>query len=76
MALYCLIIALLLPDYAQTLIVDPFLVVNFFSFSVITRSHAFGFGQNLVEILPTGLPEVFLQPRDLDDSQEVEQMKS
>ena len=38
-------------------------------------SHAFGFGRDLVEINPTGLPDLFLQPRDLNNSQEVEQMK-
>ena len=61
--------------YAQTSIVVAFLVFNIFSCWIITRSHEFGFGRNLVEILPTGLPELFLQPRDLDTSQEVENMK-
>ena len=39
------------------------------------RSDAFGFGRDLVEINPTGLPELFVQLRDLNDSQEVEKMK-
>ena len=52
-----------------------FLLVNFFSFLVITRSHGLRIGPNLVLILPTGLPELFQQPRTLYNSQKVEILK-
>ena len=42
----------------------------------ITRSHGLGFGRPLVEMNPTGLPEVFQQPRDLDNSQEAGKMRT
>ena len=41
----------------------------------ITRSHELGFGRPLVEIDPRSLPELFQQPRDLDNSQEAEKMR-
>ena len=56
-------------------IVVAFLVVNFFSFLVITRPHGLRIGRNLVQIDPTGLPELFQQPRTLYNSQEVEILK-
>ena len=44
--------------YAHIEVVVTFLVVNFFGFLVITRHHGSFEGRHLVEILPTGLPEL------------------
>ena len=41
----------------------------------IIRSHGLGFGRPLVKIHARSLPELFQQPRDLDNSQEDEKMK-
>ena len=60
--------------YAQTLILVNFLLVNFFSFLIIARSHELRFGRNLVGIVPRSPPELFKPLRDLDNSQEVEKM--
>ena len=45
--------------YAQTLIVVALIVVNFFTFLKITRLHWVGIGRNLVQMILTGLPELF-----------------
>ena len=55
--------------YAHMLIVVAFLVVKQISFLVITRSHELRIGRNLVEIHPTGPPELPIQLRDLDNNQ-------
>ena len=47
------------------LIIVTFLVVNIFVFLVITRDHGSFEGLHQVEILPTGLPELFKPARDL-----------
>ena len=62
--------------YAHIEVLVTFLLVNFFSFLVITRSHELRIGPNLVQILPMGLPELFQQPRTLYNSQKVEILKS
>ena len=49
-----------------------FLLVNNFSFLVITRSHDAVYGRNLVEIDPTSLPHLSKQLRDLNNSQKTE----
>ena len=41
----------------------------------ITRTHELGFGRPLVKIDPWSLPELFQQPRDLDNSQEAEKLR-
>ena len=41
----------------------------------ITRSHELGFGRPLVKIHARSLPELFQQPRDLDNSQEAEKLR-
>ena len=51
--------------YAQTLIVVALIVVNFFGFSVITRDHGGFEGCHLVEMNPTGLPELSKPSTDL-----------
>ena len=51
--------------HARNEIVVTSLVVNFFCFLVITRSPLVGFGRNLVQILPTGPPDLFKPSRDL-----------
>ena len=43
----------------------PFAVVKFGGFLVITRDHGSFGGRHQVEILPTGLPELFKPARDL-----------
>ena len=40
-------------------------------FLIITRHHGLGFGRNLGEILPTSLPELPIQLRDLRNSQKL-----
>ena len=45
--------------YAQTLIVVVLIVVKFFSFLNITLLHVLGLGRNLVQMILTGLPELF-----------------
>ena len=50
--------------YAHIEIVVAFLVVNFFGFLVITRDHGSFEGRHQVEILPTGLPDLFKDFRD------------
>ena len=52
-------------DYAHIEMVVTFLVVNFFGFLVIARHHGSFEGRHQVEILPTGLPELFKPARDL-----------
>ena len=52
-------------EYAQTLIVVALIVVNFFGFSVITRDHGRFEGRHLVEMNPTGLPELSKPSTDL-----------
>ena len=42
----------------------------------ITRSHELGFGRPLVKIHARSLPELFQQPRDLDNSQEAENLRT
>ena len=44
---------------AHTLIVVALIVVRFFSFLRITRHHKVGLGRNLVQMILTGLPELF-----------------
>ena len=44
----------------------------FFGFLAITRLHELRIGRNLVQIDPTSLPELFQQPRSLNNSQKVE----
>ena len=51
--------------FAQTLLVVVFIVVNFGGFWVIARNPPDGFGQKLVQIVPTSLPELSKPPRDL-----------
>ena len=45
--------------YAQTLIVVALIVVKIFSFLNITLLHDLGLGRNLVQMILTGLPELF-----------------
>ena len=51
--------------YAHMEIVVVFIVVKFGFFLVITRDHGSLGGRHQVEILPTGLPELFKPARDL-----------
>ena len=51
--------------YAQNLILVTLILVNFGGFWVIARNPPDGFRRNLVEILPTGLPELSKPSRDL-----------
>ena len=50
---------MLYTTYAQILIVDNSAVVNVFSFLKITQLHDLGSGRNLVQMILTGLPELF-----------------
>ena len=59
--------------YAQNLILVNFLLVKTFSCFVITQSHELGFGRNLVQIVPTSLPQLSKQLRTLNNSQNPEQ---
>ena len=52
-------------QYAQNLILVTLILVNFGGFLVIARNPPDGFRRNLVEILPTGLPELSKPSRDL-----------
>ena len=52
-------------DYAHIEVLVTFLLVNFLGFLVITRDHGSFEGRHQVEILPTGLPELFKPARDL-----------
>ena len=58
--------------YAHMQVVVAFLVVKFYSFLAITRLHELRIGRNIMQIDPTGPPELFQQPRSLDNSREVE----
>ena len=49
--------------YAQTLILVNLMLVNICSFFVIVHSPVVGFGRNLVEIVPTSLPDLPKQLR-------------
>ena len=51
--------------YAHIEVLVTFLLVNFLGFLVITRDHGSFGGRHQVEILPTGLPELFKPARDL-----------
>ena len=51
--------------YAHMEIVVVLIVVKFGGFLVITRDHGSFGGRHQVEILPTGLPELFKPARDL-----------
>ena len=55
--------------YAQTLILVNLILVNIFSFLVITRNRSDVYGRNLVEIDPTSLPQLSKQLRDQKNSQ-------
>ena len=59
--------------YADMLTVVAFFVVNMFGCSIITRHHGCFEGHHLVEILPTGLPELF-KPSGTRDSVEKPQL--
>ena len=48
-----------------------FLLVNFFSFLVITRPHDLRIERNLVQIDSIDLPELFQLPRTLYNSQKL-----
>ena len=61
-----------LAEYAQNLILVNLILVNFFSFLVITRNQSDVYGRNLVEIDPTSLPHLSKQLRDLNNSQKPE----
>ena len=52
-------------SYAHMEIVVVLIVVKFGVFLVITRDHGSFGGRHQVEILPTGLPELFKPARDL-----------
>ena len=52
-------------DYAHMEIVVVLIVVKKLGFLVITRDHGSFGGRHQVEILPTGLPELFKAARDL-----------
>ena len=52
-------------EYAHIKVLVTFLLVNFLGFLVITRDHGSFEGRHQVEILPTGLPELFKPARDL-----------
>ena len=58
--------------YAHIEVLVTFLLVIFFGFLVITRSHEDVYGRNLVEIDPTSLPQLSKQLRDLKNSQKPE----
>ena len=62
--------------YAQNLILVNLILVNFFTFLVITRSQGLRIGRILVQIDPTGPPDLFQQPRTLYNSQKVEILRS
>ena len=62
-------------SYARTLILVNCLLVNIFSFFVITRSHELGFGRNLVEIVPRSLPQLSKQLRDLNSIRKFKKLK-
>ena len=59
------LIEFLFLDYAHMEIVVVLIVVKKLGFLVITRDHGSFGGRHQVEILPTGLPELFKPSRDL-----------
>ena len=59
-------------SYAQILILVNLILVNKFSFLIITRHHELGFGRNLVEIHPTSLPDLPKQLRHLNNGQKTQ----
>ena len=62
-------------SYAQNLILVNLILVNLFSFLVITRNHSYIYGRNLVEIDPTSLPQLSKQLRDQNNSQNTEKIE-
>ena len=58
-----------LQNYAHIEVLVTFLLVNFFGFSVITRTPLLGFGRNLVEMNPTSPPDLSKQPRTLKNDE-------
>ena len=54
-------------------IVVALIVVELFSFLIITQLHGLGIGRNLVQMNLTGLPELFTHHIPFKNSQEEEQ---
>ena len=57
------------------LIVVAFLVVNFFAFLIIARNPPDGIWRKLVEIVPTGLPELSKPSREEKNLRKAKQIE-